>query len=74
MTFIPQSGPDRSLTSYARSILRALDSSTLMLTVIALVVVAWIAATIFFGYAGLISVALVAVALAFGLLIRITMG
>jgi hypothetical protein len=45
-----------------------------MLWVIALLALAWIAGTIVFGYAGLITGALSAVALGFYLLIRITLG
>jgi hypothetical protein len=74
MAFIPQSGPAKGLFPLVRSLARALDSSTLMLWVIALLALAWIAGTIVFGYAGLITGALSAVALGFYLLIRITLG
>ena len=74
MAFIPYSGPARGLFPLVRALLRALDSSTLMLWTIALLALAWIAGTIVFGYAGLIIGALSAVVLAFGLLIRITLG
>ena len=74
MAFIPQSGPARGLYPLLRSLLRALDSSTVMLWAIALLALAWIAGTIVFGYAGLIIGALTSVVFGFYLLIRITLG
>jgi hypothetical protein len=74
MAFIPHSGPARGLYPLFRALLRALDSSTVMLWAIALLALGWIAGTIVFGYAGLIIGALTAVMLGFYLLIRITLG
>lgn len=74
MAFIPHSDPAKGLHPLIRSLMRALDSSTVMLWAIALLAVAWIAGTIVFGYAGLIIGALTAVVLGFYLLIRITLG
>lgn len=74
MTYFNQSGPARGLSHHVRTMLRALDSSTTLLWGILLLALAWVAGTLVFGYAGLITGALTAVVLGFYLLVRITLG